>query len=184
MPEESTNTENSLTTRTRAQENQEVDASRVRHWKPGLKPNPMRGYSLSVGRRRTRAMLPGREASIVSRRLNPPAWHKPYAEALRETNPEILVKLLAATERALFERLLELAANKDASDERQDMRCAIDIMLTLKARNTQAGSEISSIEAPGIGLSRAQDRVTALGGTFEIFQKESGTTVKVVTPLR
>jgi hypothetical protein len=48
MPEESTNTENSLTTRTGAQENQEVDASRVRHWKPGL-PRPMRGYSLSAG---------------------------------------------------------------------------------------------------------------------------------------
>jgi hypothetical protein len=59
-------------------------------------------------------MLPTREPNIVSRRLNPPAWHKPYAEALRETNPEILVKLLAATERALFERLLEMAANKDA----------------------------------------------------------------------
>jgi hypothetical protein len=115
MPEESTNTENSLTTRTGAQENQEVDASRVRHWKPGL-PRPMRGYSLSAGQRRTRAMLPTREPSIVSRRLNPPAWHKPYAEALLETNPEILVKLLTATERALFERLLELAANKDAAD--------------------------------------------------------------------
>lgn len=168
MPEESANTENCVTARTKAQENQEVDASRVRHWRPGLKPSSIRGYSLSVGQRRTRAMLPTREPNIVSRRLNPPAWHEPYAEALLETNPEILVKLLAATERALFERLLELAANKNASDERQDIRCAIDVMLTLKARNTQAGSESSPVKEAWVGPSRAQDRVTALGGTFEI----------------
>jgi signal transduction histidine kinase len=103
---------------------------------------------------------------------------------LRETNPEILVKLLAATERALFERLLELAANKDASDEQQDIRLAIDVMLTLKARTNQAGSEGSSVKEPGVGHSRAQDRVTALGGTFEILSEGAGTTVKVAVPLQ
>jgi hypothetical protein len=67
-----------------------------------------------------------------------PAWHKPYAEALLETDPEILVKLVAATERAVFERLLELAAEKDLSDERQDIRRAIDVLLTRKAGKIQA----------------------------------------------
>jgi hypothetical protein len=67
--------------------------------------------------------------------LNLPAWHKPYGEALLETDNGILAKLLAATERAVFERLLELAANsEDASDERQDIRRAIDVILTLKTR--------------------------------------------------
>jgi hypothetical protein len=93
----------------------------------------MRGYSLSVGQRRTRAMLPARERSVRSDKLNLPAWHKPYGEALLETDNGILAKLLAATEKAVFERLLEIAANnEDASDERQDIRRAIDAILILK----------------------------------------------------
>jgi len=141
MPEESTNTKRRLTTRKPSQANQEVDA-----WKP----NRMRGYSLSVGRRHTRALLPTLELSVMSRRLNLPAWHKPYGEALLETDPEILVKLLAATEKAVFERLLELAANnEDASDERQDIRRAIDVILAVK---TRADSKTSFIGSPGVGL--------------------------------
>jgi hypothetical protein len=97
----------------------------------------------------------------MNRELSFPAWHKPYAEALLETDPEIVVKLLAATEKAVFERLLELAAHQDASDERRDIGHAIDVMLTLGTR----------------------DRITALDGRFEIFRKESSTMVKVVIPL-
>jgi hypothetical protein len=74
----------------------------------------------------------------VSDRLDCPAWHKPYAKALLATDPEILMKLLPATERAIFERLLELAAAEDVSDERQDIRRAIDVLLALRARNAQA----------------------------------------------
>ena len=129
-------------------------------------------------------MLPTRERSIVSHKLNPPAWHKPYGEALLETDPEILVKLLAATEKAVFERLLELAANDDASDERQDIRRAINVMLTLKARKTQAGSKISSVGLPGVGLTGMRDRVTALGGNCEILSSGKGTMVRVVIPLQ
>jgi hypothetical protein len=132
MLEESLNTECRVTSRTECQANQEVDASRIQHWKMRL--NRMRGYSLSVGRRHIRAMLPTLKCSVMSHRLNIPAWQKPYGEALLETDPEILVKLLAATEKAVFERLLELTANEDASDERQDIRRAIDVILTLKTR--------------------------------------------------
>jgi hypothetical protein len=131
MSEESTGT----TTRTNA--NQDASVSSAPDWKPRLKP--MRGYSLSVGQRRTRAMLPTR----ISHKLNIPAWHKLYGEALLETDAEILLKLLAAAEMAVFERLLELAelaANEEGSHERQDIRRAIDVMLTLK---TQARSRIS-----------------------------------------
>ena len=180
MHQEPTNTPSRVPSGTDAQSNQEVDAASVRYWEPGPKPSLMRGYSLSVGQRRTRAMLPTRERSIMSHKLNIPAWHEPYGEALLETDPEILVKLLAATEKAVFERLLELAANEDASDERQDIRRAIDVILTLK---TRAGSKISSVGLPGAGLPGMRDRVTALGGSFEILSSGKGTIVKVVIPL-
>lgn len=159
MPEKSTNTECRVTTRAESQANQEVDVSSVRDWKPGSKANPIRGYSLSVGRRHTRAMLPTLKCSVMSHRLNIPAWQKPYGEALLETDPEVLVKLLATTEKAVFERLLEFAANnEDASDERQDIRRAIDVILTLK---TRADSKTSFIGSPGVGLTEIRDPVAA-----------------------
>jgi hypothetical protein len=136
MSEESTNTG----TRTNAA-NQDASVSSAPDWKPRMKPNP-RGYSLSVGQRRTRAMLPTRERTSL--KLNIPAWHKLYGEALLETDSEILLKLLAAAEKAVFERLLELTANEEGSHERQDIRRAIDVMLTLKA---QARSTISRVWA-------------------------------------
>jgi hypothetical protein len=160
MPQEPTNSQSRLN-RTDAQGNQEAKASRVHHWEPGLKPGSMRGYSLSVGQRHTRAMLPTRDRRSLNHELSFPAWHKPYAEALLESDPEIVVKLLAATEKAVFERLLELARDKDANCERRDIRCAIDVMLTLGTR----------------------DRVTSLGESYETFCKGSGTTTKVVIPL-
>ena len=109
------------------------DASNVQGWEPGLKPSRMRGYSLSDGRRHTRAMLPARLRG-VNHKLNVPMWHKPYAEALLESDPAISAQLLAATERAIFERLLELSATADASVERRDICRAIDVVLDLKAK--------------------------------------------------
>ena len=181
MPEESTNTEYRATTRTAPHASQEVDASSVQHLEPSVKPSPMRGYSLSVGQRRTRAMLPTRKRSVVSHKLNLAAWHKPYGEALLETDPEALVKLLAATESAVFERLLELTADEDVSDEGRDIRRAIDVMLTLKTR--RARSKISPVGLPELGLRAMRDRVTALGGTVEILTEGDGTTFEVVIPL-
>jgi hypothetical protein len=52
------------------------------------------------------------------------------------TDPEILAKSLAATEVAIFKRLLELTARGDASDERLDIARAIDVVLTLKILKT------------------------------------------------
>jgi hypothetical protein len=124
------------------------DASNVQ-WEPGLKPIRMRGYSLSDGRRHTRAMLPARLRS-VNRKLNLPSWHKPYAEALLESDPEISAQLLAATERAIFERLLELSAAADASDETRDIRRAIDVMLKLKAKTSSQMSTGLSAGTHGI----------------------------------
>jgi hypothetical protein len=74
--------------------------------------------------------------------LNLPAWHKPYAEALLTREPQALVRLLAAAEIAFFQRILELG-DENASDERDDISRAIDVVLDLKAK-TQASSRIST----------------------------------------
>jgi len=52
------------------------------------------------------------------------------------------VRLLAATQIACFQRILELG-DEDASDERNDIRRALDVVLGLKAKN-QANSRIST----------------------------------------
>jgi hypothetical protein len=77
-------------------------------------------------------MLPARLRS-VNRKLNLPAWHKPYGEALLATEPQTLAKLLAVAEKALLERILELGG-ESASDERDDISRAIDVVLDLKAK--------------------------------------------------
>jgi hypothetical protein len=132
MPQEPTKNAQSRVT-AHAPSNHEADASPIPRWEPGLKQSRMRGYSLSVGQRRTRAMWPAPKR-IASPKLTPPAWHTPYGEALLATDSETRAKLLAETEQAVFMRLLELTANGGASDERRDLGRAIDVMLTLKLK--------------------------------------------------
>ena len=139
MPQELTNTQSILTAGLDAQATQE-DASNVQRWEPGLKPSRMTGYSLAGGRRHTRAMLPTRQPS-AKQKLNLPAWHRPYGEALLTTEPQRLAQLLAATEIAFFERILELG-DESASDEREDISRAFDVVLDLKA--AQASARIST----------------------------------------
>ncbi len=135
MREESTNTERRVTTRTDPQTNQEMDASSVRDWKPGLKPSRTAKPTTNGSADALETLL-SQEGSTQKYKLNYPAWHKPYAEALLATDPETLMTLLEVTQAAVFERLLEIAACEDASSERQDLGRAIDVMLTLKARKT------------------------------------------------
>ena len=78
----------------------------------------------------------------ASPKLEVPAWHRAYGESLLETDPKTLVKSLAATEVALFKRLLELVACADASDERLDIARAIEVVLTLKTGKRQVSSTI------------------------------------------
>jgi hypothetical protein len=63
---------------------------------------------------KTHAMLASEGGSTMSYKLNYPAAHKPYVEALLETDSERLLTILAATEMAVFQRLWELAAAQDA----------------------------------------------------------------------
>jgi hypothetical protein len=137
MPQESTNGQSIV-----AADAQAIyrDPSNVPNREPGLKSFRMTGYSLSGGRRHTRALMPSR-LYRVNHELNLPAWHKPYAEALLHSDPEITIKLLAVTELAIFERLLELSAIAGGSVEIRDMRCAIDVMLDMRSK---ASSKIST----------------------------------------
>jgi hypothetical protein len=133
MPQELTNTQSNVTAGLDAQATQE-NASTIQRWEPGLKPSRMNGYSLSDGRRHTRAMLPTRQLG-ATHKLNLPAWHKPYGEALLTTEPQTLAKLLAASKMAFFERILELG-DESASDEREDISRAIDVVLDLRAKTS------------------------------------------------
>jgi hypothetical protein len=127
MPRELTNTQSIVTAGLDAQATQE-DASNVQRWEPGLKPSRTMGYSLADGRRHTRSMVPA------------PATQRD-GEALLATEPQRLMRLLAATEMALFERILELG-DESALDEREDISRAFDVVLDLKA--TQASASIST----------------------------------------
>jgi hypothetical protein len=60
-------------------------------------------------------MLLSEEGRTLNYKLNCPAWHKPYAEVLLETDSAKLSTIFAATEVAVFQHLLELAADQDAS---------------------------------------------------------------------
>ena len=128
MPQELTNTPSHVTVGSDAQATQE-DASSVQPWEPGLKPSRMNGYSLLEARRHTRAMLSTRQLG-ATHKLSLPGRHKPYGEALLTTEPQTLAKLLAASEIAFFERILELEG-ENASDERNDISRAIDVVLDL-----------------------------------------------------
>jgi hypothetical protein len=139
MPQESTNTQSIVTADLYAQATQE-DASSVQRWEPGLKPSRMNGHSLLEARRHTRAMLSTRQLG-ATHKLSLPGWHKPYGEALLTTEPQTLAKLLAASEIAFFERILELG-DENASDERDDISRAIDVVLDLKAKS-QANSKMT-----------------------------------------
>lgn len=59
-------------------------------------------------------------------------WHKPYAEALLEDDPAKLPALIAAADQAILTRYLELNASAIPTDERLDLRHAVDALSQLK----------------------------------------------------
>jgi hypothetical protein len=61
-------------------------------------------------------------------------WHKPYAEALLEDDFTKLPELITAAERAILTRYLELNASRIPTDERLDLRHAVDALVQLKSR--------------------------------------------------
>ncbi|MGA2096584.1 MAG: hypothetical protein ABSH39_09825 [Candidatus Acidiferrum sp.] len=63
-------------------------------------------------------------------------WHRPYAEALIETDPAESIRLIALAERAIITRYLELCICPGSEDEYQDLWQAVDALSELKEINT------------------------------------------------
>jgi hypothetical protein len=64
------------------------------------------------------------------------SWHRPYAEALLETDPSNLPYLIAAAERAILDRYLELELAPVPTDELVDLGHAIEALSQIKSATT------------------------------------------------
>jgi hypothetical protein len=60
-------------------------------------------------------------------------WHRPYAEALLNSNPMNLPVLIAQAEHAIRERYVELSITPSPTDELVDLRHAVEALAQLKA---------------------------------------------------
>ena len=59
-------------------------------------------------------------------------WHKPYADALMEVEPQRLSRLIVEAERAIFVRYLELCMNPRSIEISRDLRNAVCVLIDLK----------------------------------------------------
>jgi signal transduction histidine kinase len=96
-------------------------------------------------------------------------------------------------ETAVFRIVQECLTNihRHSESSTADIRiCQFTAGLTLEVKDTGRGippqtlSKISSVGLPGVGLRGMRERITALGGAFEILSEGIGTTVKVAIPLQ
>jgi hypothetical protein len=65
-------------------------------------------------------------------------WHKPYAEALLETDPVKVLTLISEAEHEILTRFLELHQSPGSREQNLDLRRAIDTLVTLRRRNLPA----------------------------------------------
>jgi hypothetical protein len=73
--------------------------------------------------------------SKIKGMLDSEEWHRPYAEALMETDPAKLVRLIGKAERAIFGRYLELCMAPAAIEQGIDLRNAVYCLSQLKKAN-------------------------------------------------
>jgi hypothetical protein len=59
-------------------------------------------------------------------------WHRPYAEALQETDSTELPTLIAEAENAIFDRYLELCTSRGSMEQTFDLQRAISVLAQLK----------------------------------------------------
>jgi hypothetical protein len=64
--------------------------------------------------------------------LNSENWHKPYAEALMEVEPQRLSSLIVEAERAIFGRYLELCMSPRPIEISRDLQNAVYVLIDLK----------------------------------------------------
>ena len=62
-------------------------------------------------------------------------WHRPYAEALRETDVTKSLTLIAEAEDAIFDRHLELCISPGSMEQSLDLQQAISVLAQLKKRH-------------------------------------------------
>ncbi len=75
------------------------------------------------------------EPHELKKMLLSPLWHRPYAEALLESDPAKLPAVIAAAERAILARHKELSVSPSAPDESLDLRNAANALSQLKQSN-------------------------------------------------
>ncbi len=61
-------------------------------------------------------------------------WHRPYAEALQETDVTKSLTLIADAEDAIFDRHLELCFSRGSMEQSLDLQQAISVLAQLKKR--------------------------------------------------
>ena len=61
-------------------------------------------------------------------------WHRPYAEALQETDVTKLLTFIADAEDAIFDRHLELCISPASMEQSLDLQQAISVLAQLKKR--------------------------------------------------
>jgi signal transduction histidine kinase len=59
-----------------------------------------------------------------------------------------------------------------------------DAKVTMEIQDEGRGMQDPLASTPGVGVAGMRERVRQLGGELEILSSESGTTLKVVLPLR
>ena len=126
------------------------------------------------------------------------AW---YAEGFEERSgikvhlkmPSDFARQPSDLETAVFRIVQECLTNihRHSASSTADIRiCQFAGGLALEVKDTGRGisaemlSKISSVGLPGVGLRGMRERVTALGGAFEILSEGKGTTVKIAIPLQ
>jgi hypothetical protein len=157
MLEDAADTEYRPSTNALAQANQEVSTPSIQALKSGLEPGPTTQPRFSC-RSIPSVLLPSTEYRAQNYAPEAPEWLKPYGElcdALLKVHSEVLFELSEATERAVFERFLQLAGDEGASHERQHLGRAIDVILTLKTlKIQQVLSSPSSMQRVGSSARR------------------------------
>jgi hypothetical protein len=71
-------------------------------------------------------------------------WHRPYAEALLETDSIKLQARIAEAEHAIFARYLELCISPGSREQSLDVERAVSALLELKKLNVVAQTQKNS----------------------------------------
>jgi hypothetical protein len=85
-------------------------------------------------------------------------WHKPYAEALMEVEPQRLARLIVEAERAIFGRYLELCMNPRPIEISRDLQNAVYVLIDLKK---SIGNPVVIYEESALTPGAVDDAATA-----------------------